>query len=346
MTNAITRIMAAWTSPSGSAFRQRLSTRQRLWLWVVVIPIVFASACSSPSGASSPDTSLEGRSPLQAQLGLITDPVEYAVSVRDELTARADLVAECMRSQGFEYVAWVAPDFAIVDTEATLPAEDYVHKYGYGISTRPDLYSQVLDYPADPNIEIQQHLTSEESAAYMRALDGSVASEDNAFEVLEPGGCMKEAEDAVTPANAAPPEALDRYFTAKSALEDRIAADQRVVNAVEGWQTCMSGRGYSFTDPPDAINSVYERWAELVPNPDPAIATPQMASVLSRSELSAYVDPSFFDQLVAYEMRVAGDDFACQADYREVESEVRNELETEFVKNNRELLETVKPSLR
>lgn len=328
------------------AAHQRRSIGKWIWLWLVLIPVGLASACSSSSDTLPPETSLEGRTPLQAQLGLITDPLEYAVSVRDELTTRADLVAECMREQGFEYVAWVAPDFAIVDTEAALAADEYVHTYGYGISTRPELYSQILDYPVDPNIEIQQRLTPEESAAYQRALDGSVASESNAYELFEPGGCMKEAEDAVTPADAAPNEALDQYFTAKSALEDRIAADQRVLSAIAEWQTCMSGRGYSFADPPAAVNSVYQRWAELITDPAPEIATPQMASVLSRGELSAFADPALFDQLVAYEIRVASDDFECQADYREVESEVRNALETEFVKNNRELLETVKPSLR
>ncbi len=313
---------------------------------LVLVAVVSASGCSQSRATESTEVSLGGATPLQVHLGLIADPVEYAVSVREEFTIRAEVVAECMRRQGFEYVAWVPPMFAIVDTEASLTAEEYVAKYGYGISTRPDLVARTAEYPVDPNIAIAERLSLEEGAAYQRALHGVDVSGGESFEIIEIGGCMKEAEEAVTPMNAAPAEALNEYFAAKNALDERVASDPRVVDAVADWQPCMADRGYTFSDPPAAVNSVYEYWAELLPSPDPAIATPQMASVLDREALSGHVDPAVLDRLVAYELRVSGDDFVCQAAYREAETEARVGLERGFVEKHRDLLDLIQPSLR
>jgi len=324
--------------------RPRLPSGIRRRLCAAVALAAILVSCSARLDSSG---TTEPRTPLEAAIGATVDPAERAVSIRDEMARRADAVAHCMREQGFEYVAWVPSEISIIDTESALPTQEYVARYGYGISTRPDLYRQKLDQPEDPNAAIQASLSPDEAAAYQLALTGiDPTNLGESPMVVEAAGCIAEADRAVTPNDAASPEDLDTYYTLKNQMEERIAADPQVLSAIDAWRSCMAADGYTFTEPSDAQDAVYAEWKRLVPDPAPEIATPQDASILTKAQFAEYTDASLFDQLVAFELRLAGLDYQCQAQYRSTVGDVRERVEKEFVAANADLISRISASMR
>ncbi len=242
---------------------------------------------------------------------------------------------------------WVPPDAGASDAGGGLPTGEYIDLYGYGISTDPDTYRQTILAQQDPNMVIAQALSHEALAEYERALTGiDPAAIGDEPTVIEDGGCMKEASDALIPNDAIPTELIDEYYTLKNQLETQIVEDPRMRQALANWRECMADHNYSFQDPGETRDSVYAKWAELVPDPAPEIATPQDASNLERTELAKFVDPDLLDQLIAYELDLARIDYECQTEYRQVETDVRLELETRFIENNADLIQRISHAIR
>ncbi len=108
--------------------------------------------------------------------------------------------------------------------------------------------------------------------------------------------------------------------------DERLRSDRRIVDAEEGWRSCMAERGYDFDEVSDAPDSVNQRMEDDVYGAlDPtagmseeeiAAMTPEALDALL-SQGPGEADPEVLAEIAAYELEVAGDDFDCAADIRD-----------------------------
>src|SRR5262249_34550093 len=128
---------------------------------------------------------LAGNADAQAPPGLGTE--EFGLSQKELVQAIErveELIAKCMREEGFQYVA---ADYNTVRAGMTadkrlpgLSEEEFITKYGFGVSTMytgepPQLttgYSPAKVGLGDRNIQIFKNLSSTDQAAYNRVLLG------------------------------------------------------------------------------------------------------------------------------------------------------------------------------
>ncbi len=189
-------------------------------------------------------------------------------------------VAECMRELGFEYIPRDVDDtiFFGADGEEEFGSDEWVAKYGFGITTQrfaqsqvgPDLVGfddsvfedQIAD---DPNQEIMQAMTESERAAYEEALwgedvfafdetlsDEEIQAQLDEEEFIGPGGCYGEAWND---------DPSIRFFQAfeqeLDELEEQISGDPRIVEAEQAIADCVAERGLDYT-PEEELWEEYE----------------------------------------------------------------------------------------
>ncbi len=179
------------------------------------------------------------------------------------------LIAKCMRSQGFQYIA---ADYITVrrgmSADKRLPGvseEEFISKYGLGISTMytgkaPQLatgYSPAKVGLGERNIRIYGNLSPADQVAYNRALFGQNA--DATFAVgLETenfsrtGGCTREAIEQVFE----PKQLRATYYNPKDALVNK---DPRMKAALREFAAEMSKQGFVYNHPDDVETDIGER---------------------------------------------------------------------------------------
>jgi hypothetical protein len=179
------------------------------------------------------------------------------------------LIAQCMREQGFEYVA---ADYRTVrrgmNADKSLPGmdeEEFIEKYGYGLSTlytgkAPQLtdgYSPARVGLGDRNVSIFKNLSSADQVAYNRALLGE--NNDATFAVgieLENfsrcGGCTLKAIQQVFK----PEQLTATYYNPLDAL---IRKDPRMRTAVRQYAEEMRKAGFDYTHPDEVEPDLRER---------------------------------------------------------------------------------------
>ena len=178
-------------------------------------------------------------------------------------------IAGCMRAQGFEYVA--------VDSETVrrgmkadkrlpgLDEEEFIAKYGFGISTlytgqAPQLatgYSPGTIGLGRQNVQIFKSLSPADQVAYNRALFGE--NTDATFAIgLESenfsrcGGCTRAAiEQTFTPE-----QLKATYYNPKDAL---VANDPRMKTALREYAAKMREEGFDSVDPETLEAGIRER---------------------------------------------------------------------------------------
>ena len=169
------------------------------------------------------------------------------------------LIAQCMREQGFEYVA---VDYQTVRramaAKLTLPGmkeEQFIKQHGFGISTfytgqGPQLatgYSPARAGLGEQNVQIYSKLSPADQVAYNRALLGEHA--DATFAVAldmenfsRCAGCTRKAIEQVFK-----PEHLKAtYVNPKDAL---IKNDRRMREALRRYAEAMQKAGFNYNDP-------------------------------------------------------------------------------------------------
>lgn len=245
---------------------------------------------------------------------------------RDQLRLE-EMIAACMRSEGFEYV--VRDPFggtvgSLKDSPYALPPDEFAAQYGYGIST--------IDVPSatevDPNSAALAAMNPAEREAYLWALDGGVEQGDT-----QNTGCRGRAVEEVfgrSTAGTSDPSDPTAEFAPLVAeirtLDERIDSDPRVaVDANRRWADCMADAGHpGLTRPSDSSNSVRTRLAQ---------ATARRG------------DPSAIADVRAYEVAVARADSICREDYDAARRQVRDELEHRFIADHRPELERYRDAM-
>jgi len=198
------------------------------------------------------------------------------------LLAEQHLVSECMRKEGFPYRV-IPPPTEDSEDRPAFGTEDVAkaRREGYGIDPaeadhthEPHLANQDGP-PQDPNAVYVQSLTSGEREGFDAALWGGARSPQgsvtlpNGMQIGFPlTGCYSVARRRIYG------EDLNRFMTVSTFVENlegeitrRVRGDDRLIDRLKAWRTCMTERGYRFRDPGEAIEA-----ATVEPNHERQIA--------------------------------------------------------------------------
>jgi hypothetical protein len=294
-----------------------------------------APACGGRGGASGRNAPprYEAQHPvyLEDELGFDRDGIAARQS---RVEAR---IRDCMRARGFRYipVEHVEPGNALPGAPR-LNDDDFVLHFGYGISTlwgRPD--------PGrERNLRIRAALPPRRRSAYDRTLWGrdvgatfEMAADSGDFTAL--GGCTRSATAVIFGGM----DVLTRLVAALDALDERIAADPRMVAALGRWRGCMAAAGLPYRDPDDIDGSFLRRMRAIVG----PIAGP-FATGAAEGGSARPMDPRALASLQQEERATAVRDLACERRHvRPVEARVRPTYESRFRRAHPALIGRVKP---
>ncbi len=275
---------------------------------------------------------LAGNASAQATAGLGKE--EFGLTPRqlvqyvEKLEA---LIAKCMRSEGFQYVA---ADYITVrkgmSADKRLPGigeEEFISKYGFGVATMytghpPQLakgYSPSKVGLGKRNVQIFQNLSPADQVAYNRALLGE--NTDATFAVgLETenfsrtGGCTRKAIEQVFQ----PEQLKATYYNPKDAL---INKDPRMKAALRKYAAEMRKAGFEYNHPDEVETDVRERLDALTAGGTIPV------DKMSLEQLTA------LGELQDYERRVAVKNFELQEEvFDPVEEKIEKELFAREVK--------------
>jgi hypothetical protein len=202
-------------------------------------------------------------SPGQHEFGLSRKQLVQSIEKVEEL------IAECMREQGFQYIA---ADYATVRAGMSaimslpgLSEEEFIEQHGFGIATLytgqpPQLvegYSPGKVGLGEQNVEIFKSLSPADQVAYNRALfgpntDATFAVAIDIEDFSRCGGCTLKAIEQVFE-----PEQLKiTYYNPKDALIDQ---DPRMKAALREYAHEMSKAGFEYTHPEQVEADVRQR---------------------------------------------------------------------------------------
>lgn len=259
---------------------------------------------------------------------------EFGLSMKELVKAVEKveaLIAECMREQGFEYVA---ADFRTVrrgmTADKSMPGmdeEEFIEQYGFGVSTTytgqaPQLtkgYSPARVGLGERNVAIFKSLSPADQAAYNRALLGentdatlAVALEIENFSRC--GGCTLKAIKQVFE----PKQLKATYYNPKDAI---INNDPRMKAALRKFSEEMRDAGFDYNHPDEVETDIRNRLAEITGGASVPVEqmTPEQQAALKR--------------LQEYEKRVAVNSFRLQEDvFEPVEEQIEKEMYARKVK--------------
>jgi hypothetical protein len=240
-----------------------------------------------------------------------------------------NLIRDCMKAQGFEYVPVdpVAQRTGLTG-QTSFNEDEFEKAYGYGITT---LYEKKRSPPADPNTAIKERLSDSEQAAYTKALSGEFADATFAVAVdtgdfTQLGGCTRKATETVFGGA----EVLQDLVKKLDELDQRISADPRMQKAIAKWSDCMRAAGYDLTEP-DQVDAVLQKRLDTIVGPGNAPKADYDKAALATLQ---------HDEVVM----VAADKDCEKKNITKVEDTVRAELEAAFRQTNADLLsKVVKP---
>ncbi len=184
------------------------------------------------------------------------------------------LIAQCMREQGFEYVA---ADYATVrrgmNADKSLPGmdeEEFIENYGFGISTlytgqAPQLaegYSPARVGLGDRNVQIFKNLSPADQVAYNRALfgentDASLAVGLEIENFSRCGGCTLKAIEQVFKSD----QIKENYYNPKDAL---INKDPRMRAALRKYADAMREAGFDYNHPDEVEADIAQRFYAII----------------------------------------------------------------------------------
>jgi hypothetical protein len=210
----------------------------------------------------------------QAPKGLGTE--EFGMSPRELVQAiekTEELIARCMREQGFKYVAadhnTVRAGMAADKRLPGLSEEEFVSRYGFGVSTfytglPPQLstdYSPARVGLGERNVQIFRGLSPADQVAYNRALLGEDVTSTFAValeteDLSRTGGCTRKA----VAETFKPDQLKASHYNPQDAL---INKDQRMKAALGFWQREMKKAGFDYGHPDEIEPDLRNRLSTL-----------------------------------------------------------------------------------
>ena len=244
----------------------------------------------------------------------------------------------CMAQEGFEYEPATLGAFTFDDDELPSDPDEFRRQFGYGAApillAAPFIAEPDQD---DPNAAYYEGLSPEEQAAYDQALYGPEVDPDEVGQGFFPTeGCLIESTQAVV-------GDFQVLVDLQSRLEDLRAsfdADPRIIEVTAEWSSCMSEAGYEYstlTQPEQEFTQAaqLELFSALT-------ESGEALDPFGRGGGFGDLDTSGLEALATRELEVANADQDCRdLHVTEVEREVREELEPQFIEENRALLDQV-----
>jgi hypothetical protein len=262
----------------------------------------------------------------QAQAPAGLGPMEFGMTPKQlagSIEKTEQLIARCMRDQGFEYYA---ADYDTVHAGMKsdkhvpgLTEEEFIAKYGFGVATMYTGLPPQLETGHSPtkvglggrNIQIFTSLPARDQVAYNRSLFGDGLSFAMALEtenLSQTDGCTRKGIEQVFRND----QLESAYYNPQNAL---IRADPRMKAALRTYAAEMRKAGFDYTHPDDVEPDVRRRLAAITANgtlPLDKMAPDQRAQVKN---------------LADFERRVALKDFKLQEEYiTPVEERIQKEL--------------------
>lgn len=259
-------------------------------LALVAVATLALAGCSS-QGKQSGDTKSSSSQeeikpgPLDEYLQAIYGNQEWnEESAKDQDRQREELVAKCMKKEGFEYKPNTGNVSYASDSTGNGPAwgtREFAEQYGFGIVSWPgreDADSQPTenDY-VDPNADYLATLSESEQAAFWEALYGPAPTEDELKQqesgegsqewTWEKGGCNGWAQHELTKDTGAnfweDPDFKDLVAAMQDMWSDSSSSPESVALNAD-WSACMTEAGFDgLTSRDQAQQSLYDKQNEL-----------------------------------------------------------------------------------
>ncbi|TQV71334.1 hypothetical protein FKG94_19665 [Exilibacterium tricleocarpae] len=251
-------------------------------------------------------TATPGVSELAKYPGFSNSEEDEAQFSREEM-AREELIAGCMRENGYEYT----PAPSVVVDEAAM--------------SNPEEFERLLQESlSDPNEVYVNSLSVDMRKAYYQTLTGMDNPNDPEGQAHDlaafSDSCVNRAYREIPGVYAK----RNQLSEALEAMELRIEEDERIVRATEDWSECMGDRGYTFSTPADVLRQADARLTDIDQSTVGAQALRLIGEELNESA------------------KVAED---CQqkTGLDDIRRQVRVEYENQFVRNHRAELGGRKP---
>ena len=264
---------------------------------------------------------------LEEQVGLDDD------GIRVKQTSAENLIRDCMKAQGFDYVPVdpAAQQAALVGAPG-MSKDDFEKQYGYGITT---LYEQRRQLAvAGPNKALRDSLGEADRKAYDKSLYGddptaTFAEALDSGDYSRLGGCIKVATDQVFGGA----DVLSSLAEKLEQLDEKMRADPRMVKVVQAWSACMRAAGFDGLDEQEEVDEVLKtKLEEIVESPEEQAA----------ADGEAGYDKTALAALQKEEVAMVSADIECEEEHvADVEETVTEEYEETFREENTALLSKV-----
>ena len=324
---------------------------------------------------------LEYKSPIADFLGIDTSvdfsSDESQAEFIQEQREAEESIATCMRAQGFEYTPVdqsTSMTFGIDSEELAYFSDEWVAKYGFGISTQRFAQSEVgpnlvgFDDSAgameaeefvDPNQPYVDSLSQPEQDAYYEALYGTQpdipvdATEEEMNEIyanFEPTGCQAESQSDFF---AGPEQQFyEQFGTELEAIYERVESDQRVIDYRAEVTACAAEAGFTYTTMGDLYSQFEDKLTGVGPNweSDPLVDAGLDPLQMTDEEINEFyqslnvlddADRATLAEVQTEEVALAQAVIGCGGGWLNEEvilGDVRVELEQEFLDVNRDRL--------
>jgi len=290
-------------------------------------------------------------SPLDEFLGqsVWTNQEEHQRAVDQFTVRREELIAQCMSDAGFTYQPDLNSTSFTIGTAAFQDIQpenwEWVSQYGFGIASghRFRTGGPIGERDDDPNREYVASLSETAREAFALALNGPEdfsspqgPSEAEWDEWMKTRGCTGQA---IVKAMRENPLFLQRedewipLFQARDAMEVGIREHPEMVALDQEWSHCMADSGQLGLADPSAARSPF--WMEFYTTDF------EIRSQLEDGTLDEAGAAALRADLQAREVEIALIDFDCRAatNYEARVNGIRFSVETQFVADNRALLE-------
>ncbi|MCL2849383.1 MAG: hypothetical protein FWE61_04985 [Micrococcales bacterium] len=257
---------------------------------LAVLTAVALAGCTANSGAE-PSPTVHTASPLAPYLSLLA----LDADAQAQITRHAnDLIAACMKDQGFTYDQPYVPDRPVLGSDDMDPVQ-WASVHGYAIATGE------LVVPAPEAV----HRSAAEQVAYDAALYGTGTGDGVAYDWRQEG-CMGSAYHEAT-GGADEIMADERYaalFAAIDAVTTQVGESGEVAALNDDWSQCMAGTNHPGFVSPQAAQASAEQalGAVLAEQPDPSDLE-RLLRTVSRDEIALAVADATCQRTVDYPAR-------------------------------------------